>query len=76
MISANEIVCAGEEAIETIKNAIEELNFIKDYKPIIDYLYEDIAEIEKVIAENSEEALKERKRELRYMNLEYERMIL
>lgn len=74
MISANEIVCAGEEAIDIIKNAIEELNCISEYKSITEALYEDIVEIERVIAENSEEALQERKRELRCMNLEYERI--
>lgn len=75
MTKAGEIVGAGEDAIEKIKDAICEIKGLKVYEYIIKNLEEDVDEIEYIIAENGKEAYEEYEEELRERNNEYEEMV-
>lgn len=75
MINATEIVGAGEDAIASIKLAIDELEISSRYNEIIKGLEDSITEIEYVIGEYEEQALREYEEEMEYMNRAYERSV-
>lgn len=75
MINATEIVGAGEDAIASIKLAIDELEISSRYNEIIKGLEDSITEIEYVIEEYEEQAQREYEEEMEYMNRAYERSV-
>lgn len=75
MINATEIVGAGEDAIASIKLAIDELEISSRYNEIIKGLEDSITEIEYVIGEYEEQAQREYEEEMEYMNRAYERSV-
>ncbi len=75
MINATEIVGAGEDAIASIKLAIDELEISSRYNEIIKGLEDSITEIEYITEEYEEQARREYEEEMEYMNRAYERSV-
>lgn len=76
MSDAIEIVQSGNDAVETIRLAIQELENNSIYDSIIDELEEVIGDIENIVDDYREEADKENQAELDYMNSEYIRSVI
>lgn len=76
MNNASEKVCAGIDALESIKLVIQELEGMRDYNVAIEVLEDAKNEIKDVIDEYQEEAEREMMEELDYENREYIRSVI
>lgn len=71
--SNEEMVCAADDAINSIIMAVDELSCIDEYEDIKKALEEQIEELKDKKEPYEQEWEKEQKKEFSFLNLEYEK---